>query len=1062
MPFVADLHVHSYLSRATSKKCNLEGLHEHAQLKGVRVVGTGDFTHPAWFAELEEKLEPASPGLFRLRHDSADPVDSVVPASCKAPADFMLTGEISSIYKRDGRVRKIHSLILVPDLETARKVNARLDAIGNIKSDGRPILGLDPRDLLEIVLEANPDAYLIPAHIWTPWFSMLGSKSGFDSLEECFGELSRHIFAVETGLSSDAPMNMRVSGLDGLTLVSNSDLHSPGKLARNANIFHCEVGFPAIRDALRSKDPASCGGTIDLFPEEGKYHMDGHRKCDVCLEPEESLARDCLCPVCGKPLVLGVRHRVVSLADRPKGTGPDNALPYEYIIPLDEILAEIFDCGPGTKKVRRAYDSLLRDVGPELAILREVDPERLDRKTPTLLGEAVRRLRNGRVIRKPGYDGEYGEIRVFGPGEKDELRRQAVLFSASVGRTAARATPGPAAPREVREQRDPDYTLGPLRRRPAAEAGDAPAGPPVQPALFPSLAFDFLDDLGPRQREAATDLRGPVLIVAGPGTGKTRTLTHRIAWLVRERHATPDEILAVTFTTRAAGEMRDRLSDLLPGDTAGRLRIGTFHALGLGILREHAEQAGLPPGFGVVDQDEAARLLQSHSGLKRKQAKERIEAVGQARRCMGDANSVEGGADVEQALTAAGVVDLDSIIPRTVELLRQLPEVADRLNVAWLCIDEYQDINRAQYELVRLLSPEGKGVCAIGDPDQAIYGFRGSDVSFFLRFQEDFPGAGVHTLTRNFRSDSFIVETASRVISPGRSAVSAAAESAFTESMKVRFHEALTAAAEAEFITHEVEKWLGGVGMFSVDSDRVSGEDDGSVSFADIVVLVRLHALVQPLTDALTRLGLPVQTVGGKDAFETAEMRKVVQTLRGLPSRLLDLRASEVLTEDAGSELADVEPLRATAEWQRLGALARGADDTLRQLLDRVGLRQVSDAYDDAAEQVTIMTLHAAKGLEFPIVFLAACEDGILPYVRPGDDEPDLEEERRLLYVGITRAQRVLYLSHARKRTLFGTSSKQSPSRFLDEIDAALRDVMDTSDGRKRKPRGKQLEFDFE
>ena len=1058
MSFVADLHVHSYLSRATSKQCNLEGLHEHAQLKGVRVVGTGDFTHPAWFAELEEKLEPASPGLFRLRGDSARLVDEGVPASCKAPVEFVLTGEISSIYKRGDRVRKVHSLILLPDLETARKINAKLDAIGNIQSDGRPILGLDPRNLLEIVLEANPDAYMIPAHIWTPWFSMLGSKSGFDSLEECFGELSDHIFAVETGLSSDAPMNMRISGLDGLTLVSNSDLHSPGKLGRNANIFHCQPSFQEIRDALLSQDPAVCGGTIDLFPEEGKYHMDGHRKCDVCLEPEDSLARDCLCPVCGKPLVLGVLHRVVSLADRPKGAEPPNALPYEYIIPLDEILAEIFDCGPGTKKVRHAYDSLLRDLGPELVILRGVDPELLDRKTPTLLGQAVRRLRAGRVIRKPGYDGEYGEIRVFGPGEKDELRRQAVLFSPSVGRTAATAAPGPAAPGAVREQRDPYYTLGPLCHRPDAEAHEAQAGRAVQPALFPSLAFDLLDDLGSAQRQAATDLRGPVLIVAGPGAGKTRTLTRRIAWLVREKHARPEEVLAVTFTNRAAGEMRDRLRDLLPGDTADRLRVGTFHALCLGILREHAAQAGLPPTFTVVDQDEAVRLLRDHAGLKRRQAETQIEAAGQARLSLDGPNSIEGGADFERALADAGAVDLDSIIPRTVDLLRRFPAVVDELNVLWLCIDEYQDVNRAQYELVRLLSPEGEGLCAIGDPDQAIYGFRGSDVSFFLRFQEDFPGANVHTLTRNFRSDSFIVQAASDVISPGRSAVSASAESAFGESMKVRFHEAPTAAAEAEFITHEVEKWLGGVGMFSLDSDRVSGEDAGSVSFADIVVLVRLHALVKPLADALSRLGLPVQTVGGKGAFETAGMRKVLRALRGLPARALDLAARDALSEGGGDDLADI---GATAEWQQLLGLARGPGDALRQLLDRVALRQVSDAYDDSAEQVTIMTLHAAKGLEFPIVFLAACEDGILPYVRPGDDGPDLEEERRLLYVGVTRAQRVLYVSHARKRTLFGRSAKQSPSRFLNEIESALRDVVDTSDGRKHGPSGKQLEFDF-
>jgi uncharacterized protein (TIGR00375 family) len=334
----------------------------------------------------------------------------------------MITGEISSIYKRDGQTRKVHSLLLLPDLDTADAINTRLDAIGNIRSDGRPILGLDPRDLLEIVLEANETACLIPAHIWTPWFSMLGSKSGFDSPKECFGDLLQHIFAVETGLSSDPPMNWRVSDLDSLTLISNSDLHSPKNLARNANIFHCEPDFYAMMDALKSKDPARFGGTIDMFPEEGKYHCDGHRKCGICFEPEESLAHDCICPACGKPLVLGVLHRVVALADRPKGTRPDNALPNEYIIALPELLAGIYDCGAGTKKVARAYQTLLERFGPELTILREIPVTEFENAEPPLLAEAIRRVRAGNVIRQPGYDGQYGSIRVFAPGESTKGR----------------------------------------------------------------------------------------------------------------------------------------------------------------------------------------------------------------------------------------------------------------------------------------------------------------------------------------------------------------------------------------------------------------------------------------------------------------------------------------------------------------------------------------------------------------------------------------------------------------------------------------------------------------
>ena len=428
LPYYADLHIHSHYSRATSPACTPEGLFQWAQLKGVGVCGTGDCTHPSWFNELRGKLVEDAPGLYALKPGLRDAAGQGVPEACRAPVRFAVTGEISSIYKRGGACRKVHSIILLPSFETAGRLNTRLAQIGNILSDGRPILGLDPRNLLELLLETDPRAALIPAHIWTPWFSMLGAKSGFDSLEECFGDLSPHIFAVETGLSSDAPMNHRIRCLDRVALISNSDLHSPANLGRNANTFFGEPSYDAMLNGLRAKDPAVCGGTVDLFPEEGKYHLDGHRACRVRLTPEKSMAMDNLCPACGKPLTIGVLHRVVEL-ERKQGTESchrglsplelpnshtlelPSRLPYRYIVPLPELLAQQLGTGPASKKVASAYTALLAQAGPELPLLLDADARTLAALGG--MGEAVQKVREGRVIREGGYDGEYGAVRVL-------------------------------------------------------------------------------------------------------------------------------------------------------------------------------------------------------------------------------------------------------------------------------------------------------------------------------------------------------------------------------------------------------------------------------------------------------------------------------------------------------------------------------------------------------------------------------------------------------------------------------------------------------------------------
>jgi uncharacterized protein (TIGR00375 family) len=428
MPFIADLHIHSSYSRATSPEMTPESLYRWAQLKGIRVVGTGDFTHPKWFSELQEKLEPAEPGLFRLRPEWMAEAIPRIPDPCRAEVRFLLTVEISGIYGRQGRTRKVHNLIFVPDFAVAARINGRLRRIGNLMSDGRPILGLDSEELLRIVLDEAPEALLIPAHAWTPHFSVFGANSGFDSLEECFGDLTPHIRAIETGLSSDPSMNRRLSRLDNISLISNSDAHSPGKLGREANILKTDLSYQGIVDAIVSNDPTRFLGTIEFFPEEGKYHYDGHRACGARMSPSETLRRHRLCPQCGKPVTVGVLHRVEALADRPEGFQRERLLPYRNLIPLVELLAEVYDMGPQAKTVTQAYFQLLEKLGNEFSILMDRTIPEIETAGGPVLAEAIRRMREGEVSIAPGYDGEYGTIRIFSPDERRAMNGQMKLF----------------------------------------------------------------------------------------------------------------------------------------------------------------------------------------------------------------------------------------------------------------------------------------------------------------------------------------------------------------------------------------------------------------------------------------------------------------------------------------------------------------------------------------------------------------------------------------------------------------------------------------------------------
>ena len=1096
--FHVDLHIHSRFSRACSKQCDLEHLAWWALRKGLTVIGTGDFTHPAWAAELREKLIPAEPGLFRLLPELEKRIRRTSPPAAMGCIRFMLSVEISTIYRRAERTRKVHHLLYAPTFAAADRITAALARIGNLAADGRPILGLDSRDLLEITLESDPGAYLIPAHVWTPWFAVLGSKSGFDAVAECYADLAGHVFAIETGLSSDPPMNWMCSALDSYRLVSNSDAHSPPMLGREATTLVTELDYFAIRSALETGE--GLAGTIEFFPEEGKYHLDGHRKCGVRLNPAQTRACGGNCPECGKPLTVGVLHRVSELADRPRGFRRAGAADSLNLVPLAEIVAEIAGVGQKSKRVAGEVARLVAALGPELAILRDVPTDDISRVGGALLGEAVSRLRRGEVTAEAGYDGEYGVVRLLRPGEVKRPATVPVLFDGGgPARTEprGRATTVPADPERLPPRasftqpagsnpaaqasatpepiQDPP-TLGVLPScrawqvvktfgrgeresvdKPAAEAGTGTRASAEKRLAAPPLAGLPLDHLDPDQRAAAV-ADTPLLIVAGPGTGKTRTLTHRIANLAH-RGVPAEQILAITFTRRAAQELRDRLSVLVPA-AAGQLCVTTFHGLGLRILREQHDRAGLPERFGVAD--EATRLAVA------------TELAGSQRAGKALLADVSNGLAAERdgfrkALLSRGLVDFDGLVEPACRLLRDEPALAQGYRRRWpeISVDEYQDIDAAQYGLLALLArPDGSGLAVIGDPDQAIYGFRGADVGFFLRFCSDYPAARTVRLGRNYRSGRTIVEGARQAIAPA-ALVPARELRAVTNDARaaapITLHEAADERAEAGWIAAIIDDLLGGSSFHSLDSGRADGHGHGRLGLADIAVLHRTGAQSGPLLQALTRAGLRCQKHTHDrlaDRPGVALLMRQAQLAVTPAAAVMDnvetrlhaaLQAVTNLLPATGSAATDA---RAAAEV--LLPLARRCGDDLGQFHTEVSLGAEVDAADPRAEAIALLTLHAAKGLEFEVVFVAGCEDGVLPLWLPGAAPlPDNAEERRLLFVGMTRARSRLFLTYARHRTRWGAQRATGPSPFLTAISRDL--IARTAEPPRRRPAGRQL-----
>jgi uncharacterized protein (TIGR00375 family) len=418
MQIISDLHVHSRFSRACSPQLTLENIDKYCQMKGVDVMATGDFTHPQWFKEMKSQLIEKEKGMYSLKNGKTK---------------FICATEISCIYTRGDKCRRLHICILAPSLEAVEKINKSLEKAGcNLKSDGRPIIGLDVRDLAKICWEADERCMIIPAHIWTPWFAMFGSKSGFDSIEECWGDLSDRIYAVETGLSADPPMHWRIKNLDNVTIISSSDAHSLPNIAREANVFEIsekELNYDKICEVIKTNDPKSFLYTVEFYPEEGLYFADGHRDCKFSCEPKESKKLGNKCPVCKKALTIGTLNRVEELAEpnRPKGYMNKKRVPFKKLIELDKIVAEALNIkSRSSKRVQKEYMKLLDSLGTEFDILLNISKEDLDKVTLPEIAEGIIRSREGKVHVTPGFDGQHGVVKLF--NDKERLNFQNELF----------------------------------------------------------------------------------------------------------------------------------------------------------------------------------------------------------------------------------------------------------------------------------------------------------------------------------------------------------------------------------------------------------------------------------------------------------------------------------------------------------------------------------------------------------------------------------------------------------------------------------------------------------
>ncbi|MBN1232536.1 MAG: UvrD-helicase domain-containing protein [Candidatus Coatesbacteria bacterium] len=1033
--FTADLHIHSHYSIATSKNCNPENLFISAAIKGINLVGTGDFIHPKWLDELKEKMNEDGSGLLSLKDEFRKSIENRIYKNCDIIPGFVLTAEVSSIYKQDGKVRKNHNIIIFPDIKSAEKLSLRLSLIGNVKSDGRPILGISAHDLLEICLSVNQDVIFIPAHIWTPHFSLFGSKTGFDNIEDCFKDLTEYIHALETGLSSDPEMNWHVSALDDYFLVSNSDAHSPENLAREANIFNCDLSFQGISDCLKNKNPDGFLGTLEFFPEEGKYHLDGHRKCDICLNPSETEAMGSLCPRCNKPVTVGVLSRIFELSDRQEAYKGPKARDFKYIVPLKEIISDCLDVNSKCRKVDEIYHMLISRLGNELSILHEIPLEDIRSSGGEVLEEAIRRLRLNKVILKAGYDGVYGKIQFF---EKNEIKdRGNQLFNIV---------------KELDKKRQKENKpITPIRKKEKSY----------------SLSESVLNN---EQEKAVLSASSLTAVIAGPGTGKTFTLIEKINHEISNNNTKQEEIVCFTFTRKAALELKKRLK----GMSLGKVKADTMHAIALDYLTEFSMKINL------IDYHESLRIIKKHlidNDIKVKAEKYLSYISLRKNGLEAEKGKRPGYAEnvyeyYRKMLLKWDLLDYDDLLLKFRDTL--LEGFKNRYKL--ILVDEFQDLNRIQIEIVKLLWEKKKSkLFVIGDPDQSIYGFRGSNARLFTEFIENYKNdASVFKLKRNYRSSQNIISAANCVIMNNPDMLRNITESAESAD-KPGYHVFPTSRSSAIFVAHEIQNGIGGISMLA--SDGIGREvTGGGKSFSDYAVLCRTNKELNDFAQSLSYERIPYRILTNSDFLEDENVIDILFILKAAVYENTDFYV-EMVTQNGINSVDKTDSKVILEVVERIKLLIRKEClkniimevikscnieinekvkqllylcddlDDIKDLLITLG-RNISGDAEIAytQEAVSLLTMHAAKGLEFDTVFIANFQEGTIPFYNDFH-ECDLEEERRLFYVAMTRARRDLNLLYCKSKE----GSFTLPSRFKDEIPVDLINVFQKSILRKAK-----------